>query len=307
MAYAHALSEFADAGGYDVEVTWDVCTIAALALPYDRAKYRTLQHALRRRAEAAGARAPAARARRGAAARRARQLPRRARQDLARAAGPRVGQDDPDDQPRPRAAQQHRDPGGHGRARWRGQHGLDPPGRLRVVPRGAPRPVPALRGAAQALGRGARQAQAAGAALQDQVRVQRRHGLAVPRRPDPAAQVRGGRPANRAAARAAGDHAPHRRPHRQARGRLREPRADRADEALRPRGLVRRAGGRARLQRLRQVALPPPAGGGRQRPGRRAPPGRRRRRSSPCSTRARPSSVRGCGRAGSCRPTSTPS
>ena len=42
MAYAHALSEFADAGGYDVEVTWDVVTMAALALPYDRAKYRTL-------------------------------------------------------------------------------------------------------------------------------------------------------------------------------------------------------------------------------------------------------------------------
>ena len=42
MAYAHALSEFADAGGYDIEVTWDVCTIAALAVPYDRAKYRTL-------------------------------------------------------------------------------------------------------------------------------------------------------------------------------------------------------------------------------------------------------------------------
>ncbi|GAW52074.1 ABC transporter [Nocardioides sp. PD653] len=43
MAYAHALSEFADAGGYDVEVTWDVCTIAALALSYDRAKYRSLK------------------------------------------------------------------------------------------------------------------------------------------------------------------------------------------------------------------------------------------------------------------------
>ncbi len=41
------------------------------------------------------------------------------------------------------------------------------------------------------------------------------------------------------------------RPHRQARGGLRRPRADRADEAVRPRGLVRRAGGRARLQRLR--------------------------------------------------------
>ncbi|MBB6628777.1 ABC-F family ATP-binding cassette domain-containing protein [Nocardioides sp. KIGAM211] len=43
MAYAHALSEFADAGGYDIEVTWDVCAIAALALPYDRAKYRSLK------------------------------------------------------------------------------------------------------------------------------------------------------------------------------------------------------------------------------------------------------------------------
>ncbi len=42
MAYAHALSEFTDAGGYDIEVTWDVCTMAALALSYDRAKYRTL-------------------------------------------------------------------------------------------------------------------------------------------------------------------------------------------------------------------------------------------------------------------------
>ena len=40
MAYAHALAEFADAGGYDIEVTWDVCSIAALSLPYDRAKYR---------------------------------------------------------------------------------------------------------------------------------------------------------------------------------------------------------------------------------------------------------------------------
>ncbi|HEY0951406.1 ABC-F family ATP-binding cassette domain-containing protein [Nocardioides sp.] len=42
MAYAHALSEYADAGGYDLEVTWDVCTTAALGLPFDRAKYREL-------------------------------------------------------------------------------------------------------------------------------------------------------------------------------------------------------------------------------------------------------------------------
>ena len=42
MAYATALAEYADAGGYDLEVTWDVCTMAGLGLPYDRAKYRSL-------------------------------------------------------------------------------------------------------------------------------------------------------------------------------------------------------------------------------------------------------------------------
>lgn len=42
LAYAHALAEYADAGGYDVEVVWDVCTVKALAVPYDRAKYREL-------------------------------------------------------------------------------------------------------------------------------------------------------------------------------------------------------------------------------------------------------------------------
>jgi ATPase subunit of ABC transporter with duplicated ATPase domains len=42
MRYAEALAEFADAGGYDVEVTWDVCTTAALGQPFDRAKYREL-------------------------------------------------------------------------------------------------------------------------------------------------------------------------------------------------------------------------------------------------------------------------
>jgi ATPase subunit of ABC transporter with duplicated ATPase domains len=42
MRYAEALSEYADAGGYDLEVTWDVCTIAALGVPFERAKYREL-------------------------------------------------------------------------------------------------------------------------------------------------------------------------------------------------------------------------------------------------------------------------
>ncbi|NPC97483.1 ATP-binding cassette domain-containing protein [Nocardioides sp. zg-DK7169] len=42
MKYAEALGEYADAGGYDLEVVWDVCTTAALGAPYDRVKYRDL-------------------------------------------------------------------------------------------------------------------------------------------------------------------------------------------------------------------------------------------------------------------------
>ena len=43
MQYAAALAEYADAGGYDVEVTWDVCTVAGLGVPYDRARHRELR------------------------------------------------------------------------------------------------------------------------------------------------------------------------------------------------------------------------------------------------------------------------
>lgn len=40
MAYAQAISDWADVGGYELEVLWDVCTTAALQLPFDRAQYR---------------------------------------------------------------------------------------------------------------------------------------------------------------------------------------------------------------------------------------------------------------------------
>jgi ATPase subunit of ABC transporter with duplicated ATPase domains len=43
MRYAEALAEYADAGGYDIEVVWDVCTVRGLGVPYDRAKYRALR------------------------------------------------------------------------------------------------------------------------------------------------------------------------------------------------------------------------------------------------------------------------
>ena len=42
MAYATALGEFADAGGYEIEVAWDACCTAALGVGFDRAKYRAL-------------------------------------------------------------------------------------------------------------------------------------------------------------------------------------------------------------------------------------------------------------------------
>jgi ATPase subunit of ABC transporter with duplicated ATPase domains len=43
LRYAHALTEFADAGGYDAEVTWDVCTGEALGVPFDRARWREVR------------------------------------------------------------------------------------------------------------------------------------------------------------------------------------------------------------------------------------------------------------------------
>ncbi|WP_243230578.1 ABC-F family ATP-binding cassette domain-containing protein [Microbacterium sp. CIAB417] len=42
MAYAAAIAEYADAGGYEHETVWDQCTIAALGAPFERARYREL-------------------------------------------------------------------------------------------------------------------------------------------------------------------------------------------------------------------------------------------------------------------------
>ncbi|WP_424531341.1 ABC-F family ATP-binding cassette domain-containing protein [Sphaerisporangium viridialbum] len=40
MAYAQAIADYADAGGYDMEVVWDTCATAALGLPYDAVRDR---------------------------------------------------------------------------------------------------------------------------------------------------------------------------------------------------------------------------------------------------------------------------
>ncbi|ADU49219.1 ABC-F family ATP-binding cassette domain-containing protein [Intrasporangium calvum] len=40
LAYAHALVEWGEAGGYEQETLWDQCTMAALGLPYEKAQWR---------------------------------------------------------------------------------------------------------------------------------------------------------------------------------------------------------------------------------------------------------------------------
>src|SRR5699024_8142249 len=38
--FADALAAWGDAGGYDQEVLWDVCTVAALGMPFERCRAR---------------------------------------------------------------------------------------------------------------------------------------------------------------------------------------------------------------------------------------------------------------------------
>jgi ATPase subunit of ABC transporter with duplicated ATPase domains len=42
LAYAQGLSDWADAGGYEAETLWDVCTVAALGVPFEKAQWREL-------------------------------------------------------------------------------------------------------------------------------------------------------------------------------------------------------------------------------------------------------------------------
>lgn len=43
MAYAQALSDWAEARGYEAETLWDMCTMAALGTPYERAQWRQVR------------------------------------------------------------------------------------------------------------------------------------------------------------------------------------------------------------------------------------------------------------------------
>ncbi|MEV8490515.1 ATP-binding cassette domain-containing protein, partial [Streptomyces sp. NPDC052002] len=43
MQYAQALSDWAEAHGYEAETVWDMCTMAALGMPYDKAQFREVR------------------------------------------------------------------------------------------------------------------------------------------------------------------------------------------------------------------------------------------------------------------------
>jgi ATPase subunit of ABC transporter with duplicated ATPase domains len=43
MRYANALTTWGELGGYDVEVLWDTVTVAALGIPFDRARFREVR------------------------------------------------------------------------------------------------------------------------------------------------------------------------------------------------------------------------------------------------------------------------
>ena len=264
MRYAHAIAEWAEAGGYDQEVVWDVVAVSALGVPFAQAQYREL-------ATLSGG-----------------EQKRIVLEALFRGPDEVLLLDEPDNyldvpgklwleeqacgdaedraahQSRPRAPGQrgrrHRDD----RAGRRRQHRVDPSGRLHELPRGPGRPFRPARRAHPALGRGARQAQGAGAVLQGEGGLQRRPGLAAAGRAHPAGQVRGGRPARGAAGQAGREDAPARRSHRQAGRGVRgtvpiHSAGEQLVEALRPRGLVRRPRRGAGGERLGQVALPAPA------------------------------------------------
>ncbi|MEU9862665.1 ATP-binding cassette domain-containing protein [Streptomyces sp. NPDC047971] len=43
MAYAQALSDWAEVQGYEAETVWDMCTMAALGMPYEKAQFREVR------------------------------------------------------------------------------------------------------------------------------------------------------------------------------------------------------------------------------------------------------------------------
>ena len=276
LRYAAALGEWADAGGYDIEVLWDVCVVAALGTPYDKAKYReltTLSGGEQKRLvlEALLARA---------ATRCCSSTSRTTSSTCRASCGSRSGSAS---HPKTVLFVSHDrelmnntatrvvtvELGAAGNTVW--TH----PGSFATYHQARRDRFARLEELRRRWDE--EHAKLKALVLMYKQKAAYNDGMAsrLPGGGHPAADVRGEGAAGGPAAPAERPDAARRRPYRQAGCRLRGPRAHRPDEAVRPRGLVRRAAGRAGVQRVGQVPLPAAAGRRRERPRRRAPPGRR--------------------------------
>ena len=275
MAYAHALVDVGRRGRLRLRDA-----VGRLHRRSDRYAVRQGpvaqgHHPLGWGAEAGGPRGAAAGARGGAPARRAGQLPRRAGQALAGGAADRLAEDRAVREPRPRAAQPGGDAGRHPRARGAGSTLWVHPGRFATYHQAREDRNSRL----EELRRRWDEEHQKIKDLVQMLKVKAKYNDGMAPRYH-AAQTRLRKfeeagPPQETPLRAERQHAAQGRSHRQACGHRRGTRADRPDEAVRPRDLVRRAGRGAREQRLGQVALPAAGRSRRQRPRRRAPPGRR--------------------------------
>ena len=200
LAYAQALADWADVDGYGHETAFDKATVAALGVPYDRAKYRSVTEPVGRRAEAAGARTAARRPGRGAAAGRAGQLSGRARQAVAgtrlAATAKAVLLVSHDRELLANAASRivTLEPGAAGAIAW--VHG----GSFATYHQARDDRNSRLEELRRRWDEEHAEAQGAGADVQDEGRLQRRAGVPLPGRADPAGQVRAGRSAAGSAA-----------------------------------------------------------------------------------------------------------
>ena len=201
MRYAQALADWADAGGYEPETLWDVCTVAALGMPYEQAQWREV------RTLSGG------------------EQKRLVLEALLRGPDEVLLLDEPDNyldvpakrwleeqlrrlaqdravrQPRPRAAGPGRDPDRHARAGRRGSTAVGARRRLRDLPRRPART--GFAGSRSCAGAGTRSTRSSRTlVLMYKTKAAYNDGLAsaLPGGADPAAQVRGGRAAGGAAA-----------------------------------------------------------------------------------------------------------
>ena len=223
LRYAEALAEYADAGGYDAEVTFDACCTAALGIGWDTAKWRevnTLSGGEQKRlALEALLRGPDEVLLLDEPDNYLDVPGKRWLEDQLRATRKTVLLVSHDRELLARAATSIAalELGAAGNTLWVHGRGFDTFAEARRER------FERFEEFAPALGRAARPAAPAHVHVQAEGRVQLRHGLPIPVGPDPAGEVRAGRAAPGGAAAPTGVDAADRRPDGQTRDRLRGP------------------------------------------------------------------------------------